>query len=210
MAERSTYSSGSASAVRPFPNRNPSSSELVTPNRAWWALAARRVMTTPHTTRKDEMAKALGLLAALVLVVAACSASSEPDPNVDAGPSTSGLPSSTTTTAPTPVAEPTTTTTAAFTSTLAPTTTVAAGSSTTTAPMIEANPPDVEAWWCAAIGRAAAAGSAPQDFAQDFDDDLRYGYTDAPVETVEQAAAQLERVQCDPDYARAVADALVG
>lgn len=155
------------------------------------------------------MTKAIGLLAALVLVAAACAASSEPEPTAEAGTSTSGLAAATTTTIE-PAPAPTSTSVAATTSTETPTTTVFTGSSTTTTLDAETNPPDVENWWCATIERATVAGLASEDLARDFDDEFRHGYSDAPVETIEEAVAQLGLVQCDPDYAKAIADALVG
>jgi hypothetical protein len=156
------------------------------------------------------MTKAIGLLAALVLVATACSASSEPEPTAEAGTSTSGLTAIATTTTTKPAPKPTSTSVAVTASTEAPTTTVFTDSSTTTTLDAETNPPNVENWWCATIERATVAGLASEDFARDFDDELRHGYSGAPVETIEEAIAQLGLVQCDPGYAKAVADALVG
>ena len=157
------------------------------------------------------MTRIIGLGAALLLVVAACSTAPEPGQTVEAGPPTSGTPAATPTSSPEAEVQPTMTTAAASTSTRPPTTTAVAEPSTTSSePPTEVNPADVEAWWCAAMARAIAAGTAPQDFARNFDDELRHGYTEAPVETVEDAAGQLERLQCEPAFAEAVADALIG
>ncbi len=160
------------------------------------------------------MRRTIGVIGAVTLVVAACSASSELEPAADL-PTTSLRPTTTAqepevgprpaTTVSTTSSQPSATTTVGEAST-----TVAEASTTTTTPVVEGNPADVEAWWCAAIARAIAAGLGPQDFARDFDDELRHGYTDAPVETVEDAASQLERLQCEPAFAEAVADALIG
>lgn len=175
----------------------------------WRTPGTRKVTGVANTAPGNGMAKAIGLLAAVVLVATACSASSEPEPTAEERSSTSGLAAATTTTTK-PAPAPTSTSVAATTSTEAPTTTVFTDSSTTTILDAETNPPNVESWWCETIERATVAGLASEDLARDFDDELRHGYSDAPVETVEEAVAQLELVQCDPDYAKAVADALVG
>ena len=160
--------------------------------------------------RGNVMTKTIGLIAVLGLVVVGCSAAAEPGPPAEATTGTPGLVTTTTTTAPTPTRETTSTSVETTTSTQAPTTTLVADSTTTTAVVAEMNPPDVETWWCTAIKGAAAAGTAPEDFARDFDDEFRHGYTDAPVETIGEAADQLGRVQCAPDYAAAVIAALAG
>jgi len=152
------------------------------------------------------MVKTFGWIAAVALVVAACSGSgieegsSSPETTVAIAPNE--------TTAPTGA---TTTTISATTSTEAVPTTEAASTTstaTTTEPPLEVNPPDVEAWWCSAFD--GAAGRSPVDFAQGLADDFRHGYTDVPADTLEEAADQAALVSCDPEYGRAVSDALGG
>lgn len=140
--------------------------------------------------------------AAAVLAISACGASdvaeepsTQPTASYEANLSgaTATPPTSTSTSIPVIV---TTTEGVSTTSTVA----------TTVVPM-EVNPPDVEAWWCAAFERAG--DQSPDDFALGLTDDFRHGYSDMPAETLEIGAGQAALVQCDPGYGQAVAEALV-
>jgi len=149
------------------------------------------------------MFRTVSWIAAGAILAAACSGSGADD---DSSSSETTAAAATTETAATTVAS--TTTISATTSTKAVTTTEAASTtSTTTEPPGEVNPPDVEAWWCGAF--EAAAGQSPVDFAQGLADDFRHGYTDMPAGTLEEGAEQVALVSCDPEYGRAVAEALV-
>ena len=150
--------------------------------------------------------KTVSWIAAVAIAVAACSGTGTEEGSSSLETTVAIAP--TEATAPT---APTTTTTSATTSTEAVTTTEAASTTstaTTTEPPGEVNPPDVEAWWCGAFD--AATGQTPVDFAQGLADDFRHGYTDVPADTLEEAADQAALVSCDPEYGRAVADALGG
>jgi hypothetical protein len=150
------------------------------------------------------MFRAISWIAAAAILAAACSGTGADD---DSSRSETTAAAATTETTATTVAS--TTTIPATTSSEAVTTTEAASttSTTTTEPPVEVNPPDVEAWWCGAF--EAAAGQSPVDFAQGLADDFRHGYTDMPAGTLEEGAEQVALVSCDPDYGRAVAEALV-
>jgi hypothetical protein len=105
-------------------------------------------------------------------------------------------------------AAPTTTVSTTTSDALVATTpsTSSTSTTTTTEPPSEVNPPDVEAWWCNAFRDATA--QSPADFAQGLADDFRHGYTDMPADYLDEAAVQAALVLCDPEYGRAVADAL--
>ena len=152
------------------------------------------------------MVKTFSWIAAVAIVVAACSGTGTEDASSSLETTVAVAPTETTA----PTAE-TTTTISAAPSTVAVTTTEAASTTstaTTTEPPLAVNPPDVEAWWCAAFD--AAAGRSPVDFARGLADDFRHGYTDVPADTLEEAADQAKLVSCDPEYGRAVSDALGG
>jgi hypothetical protein len=152
------------------------------------------------------MLKTFSWFAALAIVVAACSGTGTEEGSSSLETTFAIAP--TETTAPTAA---TTTTISAATSTEVVTTTEAASTTSTatsTEPPGEVNPPDVEAWWCGTFD--AAAGQGPVDFAQGLADDFRHGYTDVPADTLEEAANQAALTSCDPEYGRAVADALGG
>lgn len=151
------------------------------------------------------MYRTIRWIAAGAVVVAACS-----------GTGTEGDSLGPVTTASAEGAE-TTATTLASTTTIAETTSTAAvttadatsttSTTTTTEPTAETNPLDVEAWWCDAFD--VAAGQDAAAFAQAVADDFRHGYSDMPADTLEEGAEQAALVSCDPEYGRAVADALV-
>ena len=167
------------------------------------------VVPVERSGPRQMMAKTLSCIAAVSIVVAACTGA-----GTEEG---SSISETTRTVAPTEATAPTvtSTTTISATTSIAPVTTVVAtsttsttSSSTTTEPPSEMNPPDVEAWWCGALREAGARN--PADFAQGLADDFRHGYTDMPADTLEEAAGQAALVVCDPEYGRAVADALRG
>lgn len=159
------------------------------------------------------MVKTFIWIAGVAIAVAACSGtgteegSSSPETTVAVAPSETTTPTGATTT----TNSATTTTNSATTSTAAVTTTEAVSTTstvTTTELPGEVNSPAVEAWWCGAFD--SAAGQSPVDFAQGLADDFRHGYTDVPADSLEEAADQAALVSCDPEYGRAVADALGG
>lgn len=152
------------------------------------------------------MIKTFSGIAAVAIVVAACSGTVTEEDSSSLETTVAITP--TETTAPTAA---TTTTIPATTSTEAVTTTEVASTTstaTTTEPPGDVNPPDVEAWWCGSFD--AAAGQSPVDFAQGLADDFRHGYTDVPADTLEEAADQAALVSCDPEYGLVVAGALGG
>lgn len=156
------------------------------------------------------VAKTFMWIAALTIVMTGCSgagteeAPSSSETTADIAPTESSVPAvASTSTIPTTTSTvPVTTTAATSTSSSSSTTT------STTEPPQEANPQEVETWWCDAF--QAAAGQSPTDFARGLADDFRHGYTDVPADTIEEAAGQAALVLCDPEYGRAVADALTG
>jgi hypothetical protein len=155
------------------------------------------------------VAKTFTWMAALAVVMSACSSagtepgSSSPETTAAAPPTETSV----STTASTSTIPPTTST-VSVTTTAAVSTSSSSTTSTTSEPPKEVNPQDVETWWCDAF--RAAAGQDPADFARGLTDDFRHGYTDVPADTIEEAAGQAALVVCDPEYGRAVADALAG
>lgn len=152
----------------------------------------------------QKMYRTISWIVAGTILVAACTGTdTEGDsPTSEATTVTTGVETTATTVA-------STTTVAETTSTEAVTTTVASSttSTTTTEPPRDVNPPDVEAWWCDVFD--AAAGQDPVEFAQGLADDFRHGYSDMPADTLEESAEQAALVSCDPEYGRAVAEALL-
>ena len=154
------------------------------------------------------VAKTFTWIAALAVVMSACSSagtepgSSSPETTAAAPP----IETSVSTTASTSTIPPTTSTTSVTTTAAASTS--SSTTSTTSEPPGEVNPQDVETWWCDAF--QDAAGQDPTDFARGLADDFRHGYADVPADTIEEAAGQAALVVCDPEYGRAVADALAG
>jgi hypothetical protein len=134
------------------------------------------------------------MVAVGTLVLAACGGS-------EATTETTTIPETTTTT----TEEATTTTSEAVTSTVAETTTTIPEVTTTEQ---ESNHPAVEEWWCGGIEEAKNLGWTPEVFARELAKAMESGATNVPAESTEQAIEQLERVRCEPDYAKAVGDEL--
>jgi hypothetical protein len=69
-----------------------------------------------------------------------------------------------------------------------------------------------QAWWCASLTEAQAWGMNPADYAEVMKLALETGATNAPVESVEEAAAHLRSLSCEADfsaYARQIAARLL-
>ncbi|MGB5169538.1 MAG: hypothetical protein WBN71_02060 [Acidimicrobiia bacterium] len=145
-------------------------------------------------------------IAAVAILATSCS-STGADDDAPSSETTAAVASTETTT----TTSVSTTTISATTSTEAVATTEApsrTSTTTTTEPPDEVNPPEVEAWWCDTF--EVAAGQSPTDFAQGLEDDFRHGYSDVPADNLEDAADQAALVSCNPEYGKAVADALRG
>ncbi len=146
------------------------------------------------------------LFAALIgsiLVLGACSSTSD-------AVSTTGAPSpadsSTTAPAPPSGSDSQTTTT---TSAPVETTTTEATTTTTTETSAPANSPAVEAYWCETFEEVDALWKwTPDEFVAAFIEALETGATNAPVGTLEEAAAQLALVECGDGYGQEIAEAM--
>lgn len=160
------------------------------------------------------VAKTFMWIAALAMVMSACSSAGTGEVPSSSETTTAGV-APTSGVAPTESSVstmastssiPTTTSTVPVTTTAAASTSSSSTTTSTTELPQEVNPQEVETWWCDAF--RAAAGQDPTDFARALADDFRHGYTDVPADTIEEAATQAALVLCDPEYGREVADAL--